>query len=761
MPTISRNIEKEGIELSFPTKPADEILIWIKEQGFGWSKYHKVWWIKFNEKLWEKVHAYFDQPLTEESDKPSTMKEATEGPLSKEGEVIGIGDYLYYGGDPRKQGFQLQLADMFKVKGFRNDAGVDYPVFDYPEGRFKKGSTQSVYPAHEYSIIHDADVLLNPPPVDTTKPFTFDDEPEVIYESAIKNIEADQAIQEVEQEIKDETKDFIKDHIIMVTVPKYEPGYDEQYLNEQIEKATPNLSKIKDIDAALAEIRGEEPELRKEFLREKDGFKIYLVDGEAVRKDHITFTMGGHGYVYDYIPKNEIWIDENLKDKPADMEATIRHELFEIKKMRDEGLSYEEAHELANAMEKEVRNEPEQQNDWIDSFTWRYEEVKGDFTNYLTDKKPTHDSITNIAHPFSIWQISKYDSGEEFDMLLISFESLDEAKLWMQYYREREVNGNKDAKRPTVFKYGEKYNGLAESTTQIMIKKGDVDKDLIPVIAEIIKNDKPASFNLSDYKTDFEKNKAIEKLLDEHPVNDSFFDDKHEFLKGYSGYGGLDDDAIKSGIKLDTGSLYEFYTPDLVIEKMWGLAHKHGYNEGRLCEPSSGIGSFLDRKYVKSSVIKDAYEVNKYSAKIVKILYPETNVNDGAETKYFEQLFIKNNYTVRGNISPVHDLVIGNPPYGEALGLYMGMGEKTYTHAKNYIDYFIFRGLDLLKKDGLLIYIIGAEVAAGGHPWLDQGTSKCKEFIAAKGKLIDAYRLPEGLFARTNVVTDIIVLKRR
>ena len=67
----------------------------------------------------------------------------------------------------------------------------------------------------------------------------------------------------------------------------------------------------------------------------------------------------------------------------------------------------------------------------------------------------------------------------------------------------------------------------------------------------------------------------------------------------------------------------------------------------------------------------------------------------------------------------------------------------------------------MLKKDGLLIYIIGAEVAAGGTPWLDQGDSKCKQLIAAKGKLIDAYRLPEGVFDRTNVVSDIIIFKKR
>ncbi len=271
---------------------------------------------------------------------------------------------------------------------------------------------------------------------------------------------------------------------------------------------------------------------------------------------------------------------------------------------------------------------------------------------------------------------------------------------------------------------------------------------------------KPESSSLvfSDYKNPFELNKAIEALL-ERKWNDkpeSWSADELQFISGYSGYGGLDEYG-----EISKGSLFEFYTPEKVIEKMWGLAYKYGYKDGRLCEPSAGTGLFLKREYVKSSVIKDAYEINKYSAKVVRLLYPEVNVNDGAETKYFEQLFIKSNYTVRDKISPVHELVIGNPPYGEAAGLYMGMGEKTYSHAKNYIDYFIFRGLDLLLPGGLLVYIIGAEVAGGGTPWLNQGSSKCKEMISKKGKLIDAYRLPEGVFARTNVVSDIIVFRKK
>jgi len=94
-------------------------------------------------------------------------------------------------------------------------------------------------------------------------------------------------------------------------------------------------------------------------------------------------------------------------------------------------------------------------------------------------------------------------------------------------------------------------------------------------------------------------------------------------------------------------------------------------------------------------------------------------------------------------------------------GKYAGMGEKSYTKSNNYIDYFINRGLDLLEKDGLLIYIIGTEVAAGGTPFLMQQMNEAKRIISQKANLLDAYRLPNGLFDTTDVVTDIIVLQKK
>jgi type I restriction-modification system DNA methylase subunit len=281
--------------------------------------------------------------------------------------------------------------------------------------------------------------------------------------------------------------------------------------------------------------------------------------------------------------------------------------------------------------------------------------------------------------------------------------------------------------------------------------------DIVPKTPESVP-ESSISVIKSDYANEFELNKGIEKLLDKKwnaNIND-WSAAELEFLTGYTGYGGLD----KHG-EITKGSLFEYFTPESVIEKMWGLAYKFGYKDGPMIEPSCGPGEFFNRKYVSNLVEKHGYEINKYSARIAKLLYPEAIINDGEEIKYFEQLFIVKNYTVRDKVTPKYDLVIGNPPYGTVGGIYMGMGEKSFTHANNYIDYFILRGLDLLKKGGLLIYIIGAETAGGGVPFLDQGMNKVKEMINERGKLIDAYRLPSGVFSRTDVTSDIVVFRKR
>lgn len=257
----------------------------------------------------------------------------------------------------------------------------------------------------------------------------------------------------------------------------------------------------------------------------------------------------------------------------------------------------------------------------------------------------------------------------------------------------------------------------------------------------------------------YELNRQIEALIDQKGINPTAYSaDEKAMLSQYSGYGGLDQFLKES----NAGILYEFFTPIPIVKKMWGLALKLGFNGGEVLEPAAGNGVFLAqvpaRQYLERDAVVTAIEPQQYSYAILRILYPEARAVQGL----FEQQFINEevNLSIKNRAAPVFDLIIGNPPYGSITGgkggRYMEMGERSYTKARSYDEYFIRRGVDLLKPGGILIYIIGSEVANGGVPFLQRGNSRVKEEIAARATLSDAYRLPNGVFDRTDVLSDIV-----
>lgn len=86
---------------------------------------------------------------------------------------------------------------------------------------------------------------------------------------------------------------------------------------------------------------------------DKDGLTIAYVDGSIIRKYFDPeFVAGGHEFVYDYIPQNEIWIDAWLDEK--EYPYVLLHEEVERELMK-EGKIYDIAHEFALVAEKEAR----------------------------------------------------------------------------------------------------------------------------------------------------------------------------------------------------------------------------------------------------------------------------------------------------------------------------------------------------------------------------------------------------------------------
>jgi len=86
---------------------------------------------------------------------------------------------------------------------------------------------------------------------------------------------------------------------------------------------------------------------------ECDGLRIRYVDGRDVRRGlDPNFLLGGHGLVYSYIPKREIWVDAH--SNPKEWQYTIAHEMTE-RGLMAQGRTYADAHDFAIAAERSLR----------------------------------------------------------------------------------------------------------------------------------------------------------------------------------------------------------------------------------------------------------------------------------------------------------------------------------------------------------------------------------------------------------------------
>jgi hypothetical protein len=247
-------------------------------------------------------------------------------------------------------------------------------------------------------------------------------------------------------------------------------------------------------------------------------------------------------------------------------------------------------------------------------------------------------------------------------------------------------------------------------------------------------------------KGQYNINKEIEQLVATKKKNGEAWTRKEiDFALTFSGAGG-----VETGSR---GSLYEYYTPDAIIARMWHMVQSHGFSTGNILEPSVGTGKFL--RYVDpSNCYVDAYEYSKdddTSFEICKAAFPWINIKND----YFESIFYEGNKRI--GTAEKYDLVIGNPPYGKFSGKYAGKArEGRLFNGRTYDQYFIWAGIQLLKKGGLLSMIIPST-------FMDNGSSyeAFKDELYAQADLLEAYRLPRNVFEFTQVQTDILVFKKR
>ncbi|MFZ4764706.1 MAG: zeta toxin family protein, partial [Roseimicrobium sp.] len=212
-------------------------------------------------------------------------------------------------------------------------------------------------------------------------------------------------------------------------------------------------------------------------------------------------------------------------------------------------------------------------------------------------------------------------------------------------------------------------------------------------------------------------------------------------------------------------TLNAHYTAAPIIRAMWKMVERLGFTGGRALEPSAGAGHYLGLapSNIADKTAWQTVELDDLSARLLAKLYPEATVNEerggdssGAFTKPdgtyyspasrrvtglgFERARIPN-----GSL----DLVISNVPFHES-----GPKKKGFPNL-NLHNFFFAHALDKVKPGGLVAFITSESTM--------QNNMKQRDFIASKGDLVAAFRLPNNAFkgnAGTEVTTDIIILRK-
>lgn len=165
---------------------------------------------------------------------------------------------------------------------------------------------------------------------------------------------------------------FFIDHLLtenrlMASGMNYDDAYDKATIIEQQERNKSNIAKKlnklgKNKQRIVDKIK---KELIKKYSAE---LRIWVVDGEAVRNlfsigfGLTGFGGGGHDKVYEFIPKNEIWIDEQISIK--ERKFIILHELCE-RNLMSRGMGYYPAHRKATEIEDYCRKNSAKTNQKI------------------------------------------------------------------------------------------------------------------------------------------------------------------------------------------------------------------------------------------------------------------------------------------------------------------------------------------------------------------------------------------------------------
>jgi len=185
------------------------------------------------------------------------------------------------------------------------------------------------------------------------------------------------------------------------------------------------------------------------------------------------------------------------------------------------------------------------------------------------------------------------------------------------------------------------------------------------------------------------------------------------------------------------------YTDPPSITAMWDIVRRLGFDGGRVLEPSEAIGTFwslMPRDLMDRSQLT-GIEMDPTTAAIARMLHPRVN----HRTMPYQQSQTSDNF---------YDLAIGNWPFSATDK----PADTRFDHLQAPVhDYFFLKTLSQVRPGGLVIGITSSST-------MDKKNSRVRKYLAARGELVSAFRLPSGAFGKyagTKVVVDLIIIKKR
>ena len=255
----------------------------------------------------------------------------------------------------------------------------------------------------------------------------------------------------------------------------------------------------------------------------------------------------------------------------------------------------------------------------------------------------------------------------------------------------------------------------------------------------------------------FDRNLAAVRLLKSLEAADRpATAEEQQVLSQYVGWGGMASafspnnrryEELKNLLTADeykaarASVLNAHYTSPTIIRAIYNAAAQFGFENGRILEPSMGVGNFFGMlpERMKDSQLTGV-ELDSISGRIARKLYPNADIKI---TGYENTKFADNSF----------DVAIGNVPFGD-----YSLHDKRYDKDHLLIhDYFFVKSLDKVRPGGVVAFVTSKGT-------LDKANPAARRLMAERADLLGAIRLPNTAFkanAGASVTTDILFLQKR